>query len=181
MDEHTRKAMEGAGSHLLTNDQKRELCMLAGKAWRAERAAGAAPDPAQDGMPESVAFNVWRRLRQSEALGVASLCDATNADYLVLKRFWLERLGRKAQADRVEARRLGEKYTWVMHRFERELEAARDVLPEGRRYVDGFLRHKRGVSLEQANVQQVWQGIYLLRRRAGQLRRKPQAALHGGQ
>ena len=172
MDEHTRKAMEGAGAHAMSDGQKRELCMLARQAYDQARRSGAAPDPADDGMCATTAFNVWRRLRQQEACGIGSLKEATNQDYLTIKGFWLRQLGRTPQADKTEARRLGEKVTWAMDRLKRELAAASDVLPGGRQYIEGFLRNKRGVSLEEASVKQIWQAIYTLRRRAGQLRRK---------
>ena len=172
MDEHTRAAVKGGGKGLLSKAQKRELCMLAAEAYKHARADGTAPDPAEDGMSESVAFNVWRRCRQHEAVGLSSLRDAHNDDYLTLKVYWLRKLGRENLADKKEALRLGEKYTWAKRRLESELKDAADVLPEGRRYIEGFLRNKRGVSLADADVSQIWQAIYTLRRRSGQLRRK---------
>jgi hypothetical protein len=61
--------------------------------------------------------------------------------------------------------------TWALRRLEIEAEAAADVLPQAMRYAAGFLLHKRGVPLADAGERDLWHAVFVVRRRAQQLRR----------
>ncbi len=166
MDSHTTKAISGAALAPLSNEQKRELVLLAKKAWNAY---------GQERMAQSLDvmdFEEWRHQQQMMAVERKSLTVCTNEDYLFLKAHFLTLLGKKDTANALRVRATCEPRIWAKSRFERECRDAADVLPHAREYAAGFLRNARGVDLDTASEKQLWHAIYIIRRRASQLRRK---------
>jgi len=176
IDRHTAAAVVGGGSAALTATQKRELCILARKAYARARATGDAVNPIDDGMCESRAFEVWRRLQQVAAVGQASLRCCINNDYLPLKAHFLALAGAARQAREVAAKHVTEPRQWARARLRRECNEAADVMRDAWGYAGGFLRKRRGVDIATCDEKALWQAIYLIRRRAGQLRRQGKGA-----
>jgi hypothetical protein len=167
MDTHTTKAISGAALAPLSNTQKRDLILLAKRAWNAWGAQRMA-----EGL-EVMDFDTWRHQQQRMAVERASLTFCTNEDFLFLKAHYLSLLGKKDTANMLRVRAGCEPRIWAKSRFERECRDAADVLPDAREYAADFLRNARGVTLEDASEKQLWHAIYIIRRRASQLRRKP--------
>ncbi len=93
VDRHTRSAVAGGASAPLSPLQKREICMLARRAYFRARALGDAVNPIDDGMCESRAFQAWRRMQQKAACGESSLRCCCNNDYLPLRAHFLALAG----------------------------------------------------------------------------------------
>ena len=167
MDTHTEKAISGAALAPLSNEQKRDIILLAKKAYLRQNEQNG-----QNNSDHSVSFADWRRREQKLCVERGSLTICTNEDFNFLKAHFLSLAGKPEQASAVRIRAAGEPRLWAMNKFEAECRDAADVLPQARQYAAGFLRNARGVSLEQASAKQIWHAIYIIRRRASQLRRK---------
>jgi len=166
MDTHTKKAIAGAAMAPLSNEQKKELVLLAKRAYEFRR---------QSSEVRGQTLEEWRHTEQKLAVERGSLTVCTNEDFLFLKAHFLSLLGKKELASQVRVKAATEPHAWAMARFERECKAAADVLPQARDYAAGFLRNARGVTLDQASEKQIWHAVFIIRRRASQLRRKIEA------
>lgn len=176
VDRHTAAAVVGGASAPLSQLQKRELCILARTAYNRARAASPVIDSALDGMSPSAAFEAWRRLQQFAACGQGSLRLCCNNDYLPLRARFLALAGAAQQAREASAKHLTEPRQWARHRLRKECIAAGDVMRDAWGYAEGFLRKRRGLDIAIADEKALWQAIYLIRRRAGQLRRQCKGA-----
>lgn len=177
VDRHTAAAVAGGASAPLSALQKREICILARKAYARARATGDAVNPLDDGMSETQAFEIWRRLQQFSACGQGSLRLCCNNDYLPLRARFLELAGAARQAREVAARHLTEPRQWARSRLRRECTEAGDVMRDAWGYAAGFLRKRRGLDITTCDEKAIWQAIFLIRRRAGQLRRQRKGGL----
>jgi hypothetical protein len=157
----------GAALKPLSPAQVRNLVVLAQRAFRAQLACGALPDDAD--------FDAWRRQQVHMAVERPGLRQARNEDYLPLQAHFLRMLGRERQADACAARAAMEPRIWARHCLDRECAKAADVLPAALDYAAGFVRRARRVALSDADESVLWQAIFLVRRRAAQLRRSPGA------
>ena len=155
----------------LSAEQKKRLCMLAREAWAEQRRRGAAPDPAMDGRSEAQGFAVWRRLQQAAACGQTSLRCCANTDYLPIRARFLDLAGRPREAREAAAKHATEPRQWALACLRKACHEARDVLPRAWDYADGFLRKRRGAGIGEADAKALWHAVFLLRRRAAQLRR----------
>jgi len=176
VDRHTAAAVAGGASAPLSALQKQELCILARKAYARARAMGDAVNPLDDGMSESQAFETWRRLQQFAACGQGSLRLCCNNDYLTLRAHFLALAGAVRQAREVAARHATEPRQWARARLRKECDAAADVMRDAWGYAAGFLRKRRGLDIASCDEKALWQAIFLVRRRAGQLRRQVKGA-----
>lgn len=163
MDIHTTKAVRGAALAPLSNEQKKTIILLAKRAYSRLQVSSVSLHPS---------FDDWRRSEQKLAVERGSLTLCTNEDFLFLKAHFLSLLGQKDTAGTLRVRAGCEPRIWALNRLERECDDAADVLPRARDYAAGFLRNARGVTLDQASEKQLWHAIYIIRRRASQLRRK---------
>jgi hypothetical protein len=157
---HTEGRTRGAALATLSAAQVRSLVLLAREAYSMEF-----PEPEMD-------FDAWRHRQCLVAVERGGLTQCRNEDYLPLKAHLLRLAGRDEEADRADTRAAVEPRTWALHAFERECSAVADVLPAARNYAAGFLRNKRSVAIEDASDKDLWSCVYLLRRRAEQLRKK---------
>jgi hypothetical protein len=162
MDMHTTRAIDGAALAPLSREHKRNLVLWARRAYNILVARGTALQP----------FDDWRHREQKLAVERASLTLCTNEDYLFLLAHFMRMAGRTVEAQRTVSRAVVEPRTWAMARFDRECRKAADVLPAAREYAAGFLRNARGVDLDDASERMLWHAIFVIRRKASQLRRK---------
>ena len=162
MDQHTQLAIAGAALAPLSREQKRDLVLAARRAYAKLQGQGQA-------LPD---FEEWRHQQQILTVERESLTTCHNEDYLFLLAHYQSLCGYKQAAERSIVRATVEPRIWAMNKFSEECEAAADVLPQARQYAAGFLRNSRGVELDDASAKQIWHAIYIIRRRAAQLRRK---------
>lgn len=166
---------------LLSNEQKKQLCMLAAEAWRTypEREALLAANSA---LPEHAVATGWRRAEQAVALedGRDSLTEATQADFAAIMAHWWARLAewdslparaaeRRRQASYWQARALGDgarRARWILDR-----ELAEAGLP--RSYAEAICKSQNRCAVAEASERQVWRLIFTIRNR-GRAKR-PQA------
>lgn len=151
---------EGVAAMPLSKKQKRNLALIARKAWKVA------------GAPQGEKFEDWRHAEQEAAVGIASLRDCQNRHYLPLQAHFLALAGQRAAAARSAIAAVHEPRTWALNKLERTCREVADVLPDARGYVAGFLRNTYRTTIEAASPDVIWKGIWTLIRRAGQLRRK---------
>jgi hypothetical protein len=164
MDRFSQRAMNGAALAPLNNRQKAVICILARKAFDRLAESGAIGDAAE---PEN-----WRREQQKMAVGKIHLTECRNADYLALKARFQDLAGNPVAALRNHLRAATEPRSWALAKLRKECAAAADVLPGAWNYAAGFLRNKRGVAIEDCPDRDLWHAVFMIRRRAAQLRRK---------
>lgn len=164
----TDKAIQGAALAALSKEQKRQLVLLAYRAYAAVKRRSFTEG--NEGNKEE-SFDEWRHRQQRQAVERSSLRTCTNEDYLFLKAHYLKILGQKAMAEKYLVTASTEPRRWALARLEKECAAAKDVLPGAWNYAAGFLRNARHVSIDDATEKQIWHAIYIVRRRAAQLRR----------
>lgn len=160
MNPYPNAQTEGAAAMPLSKKQKRNLAMLARKAWKIA------------GAPQGEKFEDWRHAEQEAAVGIASLRECQNRHYLPLQAHFLALGGQRAAAARSAIAAVHEPRAWALNKLERTCQEVADVLPDARGYAAGFLRNTYRTSIEAASPEVLWKGIYTLIRRAGQLRRK---------
>lgn len=151
---------EGAALKPLSGRQIRELVILARDAFMLEF-----PEPQED-------FNEWRHRQCMMTVERAGLKECVNEDYLPLRAHFLRLCGRSEEAQKAQERYEIEPRTWALNKLHEECKAAEDVLPQAYKYAEGFIRNKRGVNLLEADDKTIWHAIFVIRRRAEQLRRK---------
>lgn len=158
------KAIEGGALAPLSNEQKTILIMLAREAFEIEFP------------PTETDFDLWRKNHCMLAVERPGLRACRQEDYAPLKAHFLRLLGREAQADRASSRMVGNDRRQALGKLRRECEAAADVLPHAWSYAAGFIRNKRGVSMDEADAKTLWHAVFTIRRRTAQLRGKGRSA-----
>lgn len=164
MDAYTTRATGGAALAPLSNKQKRTLILLAKRAFRRCMELGT--------IEETTDFDAWRHHQQVMAVERGSLTVCTNEDFNFLKAHYLGQIGQTERANEIRVKAACEPRIWAKHKLDAECDAAADVLPHAREYAAGFLRNARGVDMDSASPKQLWHAVYVVRRRAAQLRRK---------
>jgi hypothetical protein len=139
------------------------LVLLAKEAFDRLVEAGTLGDAAE--------FAVWRHEQCLQCVEQRGLTACRNEDYLPLRAHFLRLLGRKAAAEIALQRTWDDPRRQALAKLRAECEAAADVMPAAWNYAAGFVRNKRGVSIDDADAKTVWHAVFLVRRRAGQLRR----------
>ena len=121
---------------------------------------------------DAAEFDVWRHHQCMQRVERPGLTQCRNEDYAPMMEHFHRLLGDEEKAAHWAQRHLTEPRTWAMARLNKECEAAADVMGRAYEYAWGFTKHKRGVALEDADEKTIWHAIYVVRRRAEQLRRK---------
>ena len=163
MNAHTAGRTEGAALKSLSRYQIRALILLARDAF------------AMEFPPSGETFDAWRHRQCMLAVERPGLTACRNEDFLPLKAHFLRLAGRVQEAEAAVARAAVEPRTWAFAKLREECLDAADVLPNALAYAAGFVRNKRGCTLDDADDKTVWQAVYLVRRRAEQLRRRAAA------
>lgn len=157
------RAMNGAALQALTNEQKTRLVLLAREAFDHLVARGALGDAAEP--------DVWRREQCMQAVERPGLTACRNEDYLPLRAHFLRVLGRADAAEIAAMRAWTDPRRQALAKLRQECEAAADVMPAAGAYAAGFVRNKRGVAIDDADAKTIWHAVFIVRRRAAQLRR----------
>ena len=144
----------------LTKKQIKSLVLLAWKAYGMEFP------------PPDIDFDEWRHRQCMITVERAGLTDCRNEDYLPLRAHFQALLGNEEQAAADWMKHEEEPRSWAMHKLDWECRAAAEVMPEAKRYAAGFVRNKRNVELSEADDKTLWHAMYVVRRRAQQLRKQ---------
>ena len=120
---------------------------------------------------DAAEFAVWRHEQCQQTVERPGLTCCRNEDYLPLQAHFLRLLGRKVAAEIAAKRVWDDPRRQALAKLQHECRAAADVMPAAWNYASGFVRNKRGVSIDDADAKTVWHAVFLIRRRASQLRR----------
>ena len=149
----------------LSSDQRQQLARLARRAYEHMFARDFDPDA----IPP--AFDPWRRNQCLLCVERPGLRFCRNEDYLPLRAHFLNMLGQHQAAEYALSRAVTDPRRQAQAAFDRECRQVADVLPGARQYAAGFCRNKRGVNLDDADEKTIWHAVFVIRRRAQQLRR----------
>jgi hypothetical protein len=147
----------GAALAPLSGEQRQKLAGLAALAY--------------DIADSHVAFDDWRHSEVRRVVHRAGLRDCLNMHYLPLFAHFHELLGNSGRATKALVKAETEPRTWALHALQKEAVKAKDVMPEAMKYARGFLRNKRGVSLDEASDRDIWHAVFTVRRKAQALRK----------
>lgn len=161
------RAMDGAAMAPMTNEQKREIILLARRAYKRYEAA-------QDsGQAVACPFEDWRRREQKIAVERDSLRASTNEDYRYLKAHFLRLCGCEVAATKLQETAAMEPRIWARKKLEKECEAAADVIDRPLEYVSAIARARFKVAdLDALAEKQLWILVFDLRRNAQRRRKK---------
>lgn len=157
------RAEAGAANTPLSAGQKRDLILLARRAW--EKA----------GALES--FDAWRHRQILLCVERPGLRACTNADYGYVSAHFLALVGQADFAHRQRDRADANDRTMALAKLDAELDAAADVIENGAAYVAAIARARFKTTLIRTdlNAKQIWGLVFDLRRNA-QRRRRVQGA-----
>ena len=158
------RAVAGASLAPLTNEQKTRLVLLARQAFDRLADRGELGDSAEP--------NTFRHEQCMQAVERPGLTACRNEDYQPLKAHFLRILGKDAAAEIAAQRAFDDPRRQALAKLRSECRAAEAVLPNAWGYAAGFVRNKRHVTMEDADAKTIWHAVFLVRRRAAQLRKK---------
>jgi len=165
MDTPTARAIDGGMNAPLTAKQIRILAISARLAFDCHRKFGL--------VGETERFDDWRHRQAFAAVGVSSLRAMRARHFRPALALFVGMQGRHMAAMRNTGLGATESQRQARAVLERECATAASWFggEEGaRRYVAGFLAHKRKAALESASDRDIWHGVFVLRRRVSQLR-----------
>lgn len=148
----------GAALAPLSSRQRQKLAAMARYAYEE-----VAPD---------ATFDDWRHDECQRIVGKPGLTACCNADYNPLKSHFLQIAGNSAGALRASLKAQIEPREWAYASLLKACKEAEDVMPQAMKYARGFVRNKRGVSLDDADDRTIWHAIFTIRRKAQSLRKK---------
>ena len=125
-------------------------------------------------------FNDWRHDQVRKVTGCAGLRECANEHFLPLKAHFHDLLGNADTAFRAAFKSANEPRSWALFRLYAEVSAMKDVMPNAMAYVHGFLKKKRGLSLDDADDRAIWHAIFTIRRKAQSLRKKKRGGESAG-
>ena len=152
----------GAAETPLSNLQKQKLAAMAHYAYR-------------EVAPEHQDFDDWRHDEVRKMVGKGGLRECVNADYLPLKSHFLNLCGNVKGAFRAALRSVTEPREWAYAALLKACGEAGDVFADIKAamgYARGFVKNKRGVSLEDADEKTIWHAVFTVRRKAQSERKK---------
>lgn len=144
----------------LTNDQKRQIGMLAHAAWQAcpERESLLESNPE---LSASAVEAAWRHVEQGKACGIQSLRECSQDHYGRLKAHFLALGGQEQAAARTRVRDADNDRRIARWKLNQELQTR--GLAAG--YAASICRTQYRCSLDEATAQQLWRLIYTVRSR----------------
>jgi hypothetical protein len=181
------RAIDGAALSPLYPEQRRELVLLARRAWEHHRSQKAEVRT-QHGKVDSEScllspvsclltsdscllspdsFDHWRHQQCVQVVERPGLTACRQEDFAPLKAHFLRLIGQEAMANRMQARAEMEPRRVALHRLEAEYGAVRDVIDRPAEYVFSIARarYKCG-DLAELSEKQLWTLVFDLRRNA---------------
>ena len=172
-DNRQAKAIEGAACAPLSREQKRNICMLASKAW--ENQGRPYYDPTMDpayALSKSAAEELFRHEEQQRLVGRKHLTACGQADYFLLKAHFARMAGLEGAAEAAEDRIPGDDARRANAVLRRELAAARSQIADPRRYAETIARSKYKAGIETLTAKQVWTIVFDVRRAVSARKKK---------
>jgi hypothetical protein len=148
----------GAALAPLSNEQKQKLAAMAHYAY-----IEVGPDMTLDD---------WRHQEVMICVHKAGLRECVNEDYNQLKARWLYTSGKIEASYRAAMKHATEPREWAMFHLLKACAEAKDVMPEAMKYARGFVRNKRGISLDDADDKTIWHAVFTVRSKAASERKK---------
>jgi hypothetical protein len=163
------RCIEGAALAPINSEQKRELAILARRAFERLYDSGA--------ISETTDFDSWRHQQAIQAVERTGLRECRQEDFAQLKGHFLRLLGQPAMANRMQARAELEPRRVALWKLRHECEAVADVIGNAEAYVCGIARARFKVgTLAELGEKQLWILLFDLRRNAQRRRAKGRAA-----
>lgn len=165
MDARQQAAIQGAANAPLSKAQKRNLCILAERAWDAKGCPMWEPrqDPAIR-LCRTSALELWRHIEQERLTGRKHLTQCGQADYELLRAHFARLAGDGREAAAAEARMAGDDVRRAQAVLRAELAAAVRWIADPRRYAETIARSKYKVGLDGLTAKQIWTILFDLRR-----------------
>ena len=164
------RAVHGASTAELSVLQKRELCILARRAFVARQQAGLAPQT-EKGQAHAVSER-WRYEENFKACHKEHLRACTQADWPLLKAHYLRLLGHVVPARALETRAATNDVRVALFKLRAEFAAARDVIGNPEAYVGHIAITRWQRPLSELTARQLWVLVFDLRRNAASRRKK---------
>lgn len=162
------RCVDGAALAPLSRDQKRELALLARRAFQRLYDAGT--------LTESTEFDTWRHQQVMQVCERGGLREARNEDFLILQAHFLAMLGQTQMADRRRAQSDMEPRRWALAKLKQECDAAADVIDRAWDYAASISRSRFKTSqIQELGEKQIWMLMFDVRRNAQRRRRKSAA------
>ena len=163
------RCIDGAALAPLSREQKKELVLLAQRAFQRLYDAGT--------LSESTEFDAWRHQQVLQVCERGGLREARNEDFLPLQAHFLGMLGQTAMAERRRAQADMEPRHWALAKLKQECEAATDVISHPWEYACSISRARfKTPQIEELGEKQIWSLIFDIRRNAQRRRAKGKAA-----
>ena len=170
------RCMSATAAAPLTREQKRDVAMLARRAWL--RAGRPYYDQAEldTGCPWAMtpteALTLYRQEETVAACGRRSLRACTQADYPAIMARMSDAAGLPQLADYWRRRAMGDGTRRAKAVLAREMAAAREVIADPAGYVARIAACKFKADVERLNEKQIWTILFDLRRAAAARRKK---------
>lgn len=162
------RCVDGAALAPLSREQKKELILLAQRAFHRLYDAGT--------LAESTEFDAWRHQQVLQVCERGGLREARNEDFLVIQAHFLAMLGQTSIADRRRVQSQLEPRRWALAKLKQECEAAADVIDRAWDYAASIARCRfKTAQIQELGEKQIWMLVFDIRRNA-QHRRNKRAA-----
>jgi hypothetical protein len=162
------RCVDGAALAPLSREQKKELVLLAQRAFQRLYDAGT--------LTESTEFDSWRHQQVLLVCERGGLREARNEDFLVIQAHFLAMLGQTAMADRRRVQADMEPRRCALAKLKQECEAASDVINRAWDYASSISRSRfKTTQIQELGEKQIWMLVFDIRRNAQHRRRKSAA------
>lgn len=163
------RAMDGAALAPITANQRRELAILARRAFEKLYDAGQ--------ISESTEFDTWRHQQAIQAVERPGLRDCRQEDFAQLKSHFLRLLGNEAMATRMQARADTDARRVAMWKLEQACKDVQDVISNPNGYLMSICRARfKTLDFDRLSAKQVWVLVFDLRRNAQRRRKREVSA-----
>jgi hypothetical protein len=163
------RCVDGAALAPLSGEQKKELVLLAQRAFRRLYDAGT--------ISETTEFDAWRHQQVLQVCERGGLREARNEDFLALQGHFLAMLGQTAMAERRRVASQLEPRRWALAKLKQECDAAADVIDRAWEYASSISRSRfKTDQIQELGEKQIWMLMFDIRRNAQRRRAKGKAA-----
>lgn len=166
MNSKTQQAIDGQAACLLSNNQKRDLILIAQKAYATQQKSGLVDED----------FDTWRKAVCWDIAQKASFRTLSQRDYARVLAEFSKLAGHKVNTGivtRTQGTDDARRANWKLERILEEVAEVFGNLDGARAYADSLFTSIHKTERAHASAQQVWQVIFTILRRA-------KAKKHGG-
>jgi hypothetical protein len=164
------RCIDGAALAPLSREQKKDLILLAQRAFERVSKNSALPAPYST-------FDAWRHQQVMQVCERGGLREARNEDFLALQGHFLGLLGQPVLAERRRVASQLEPRRWALAKLHQECDAATDVIDRPWDYICSIARSRfKTPQIEELGEKQIWMLMFDVRRNAQRRRAKGKAA-----